>query len=483
MALQALMLRKRIDESKKTLAGLREKEADFKKREAELEQSIEEAATDEEREAVEAAIGEFETERTEHDESVAGLEKQISDLEENLRSVEQAEEERDARALKERAEAKRAAELEKKEVNRAEQRGDYTNMDSRNLFAKLSVQERDAIFTRDDVKGWIGEIRAHIAEKRELTNVGLTIPDVFLGYLRENVSRYSKLYKHVNVQRVSGQARQTIMGSVPEAIWTECCATLNELSIGFNDVEVDCYKVGGYFKVCNATLEDSDIALASLLIDAIGQAIGLALDKAILYGQNTAANMKMPEGIASRLTQKAKPANYRATARTWQDLHESNIITIPSSANGLALFQKIVTASGAIKHNYARGTKVWAMNEATYTKLQVAAMSINASGAIVSGMNGTMPIIGGVYELLDFIPDNVIIGGYFELYLLAERAGGKFATSEHVYFIQDHTVFKGTARYDGVPVIPEAFVMIGIEGATPTSAMTFAADTANGTGA
>ena len=87
MALQALMLRKRIDESKKTLAGLREKEADFKKREAELEQSIEEAATDEEREAVEAAIGEFETERTEHDESVAGLEKQISDLEENLRSV------------------------------------------------------------------------------------------------------------------------------------------------------------------------------------------------------------------------------------------------------------------------------------------------------------------------------------------------------------------------------------------------------------
>lgn len=471
MALKTLMLRKKIDEKKKELEALRTRSVELEKREAELEASIEEASTDEEKEAVETAVEAFEKERAEHNEAVSGLEKEVSELEESLRSFEEDTEKREAK------------EPEKKETPGKEQRGDYTNMGNRNIFAKLSIQERDAIFMREDVKGWISEIRSHISEKRELTNVGLTIPDVFLGYLRENVSRYSKLYKHVNVQRVGGDARQVIMGSVPEAIWTECCATLNELSLGFNDVEVDCYKVGGYFKICNATLEDSDIQLASLLIDAIGQAIGFALDKAILYGQNTASNMKMPCGVASRLAQEAQPANYPATARTWEDLHESNIITIPSSANGLALFQKIVTASGAIKHNYARGTKVWVMNEETFTKLQVAAMSINASGAIVSGMNATMPIVGGVCELLDFIPDDVIIGGYFELYLLAERAGAKFATSEHVFFIQDQTVFKGTARYDGKPVIPEAFVMIGINGSKPTADMTFAADTANGMGA
>ncbi|MGF2525981.1 phage major capsid protein, partial [Ralstonia pseudosolanacearum] len=101
------------------------------------------------------------------------------------------------------------------------------------------------------------------------------------------------------------------------------------------------------------------------------------------------------------------------------------------------------------------------------------------SGRIVTGVSDTMPVIGGIIEVLNFVPDNVIIGGYFDLYLLAERAGQKFATSEHVRFLQDQTVFKGTARYDGTPAIAEGFVAIGINGATPTAAMTFTADTAN----
>ena len=45
MALLALMLRKKIDGKKKTLEELRGKTADFEKREAELEQAIEEAET------------------------------------------------------------------------------------------------------------------------------------------------------------------------------------------------------------------------------------------------------------------------------------------------------------------------------------------------------------------------------------------------------------------------------------------------------
>lgn len=450
------MLRKKIDQKKAELEALRAKGEDFSKREKELEASIDEAKTDEERSAVEEAIDAFEKERSEHDEKIASLETEVAGLEDELRQTE------------EEIEAQPAPSEE------TEQRGD-DKMIKREFFSN----ENDAIFQRDDVKGWIGEIRAHISEKRELTNVGLTIPEVFLGYLRQNVDGYSKLYKHVNVQRISGTGREVIMGSVPEAVWTECCANLNELSLGFNDVEVDCYKVGGYFKVCNATLEDSDVQLANIILDAIGQAIGYALDKAILYGRNTTANYKMPLGIVSRLTQTEKPSDYPATARTWVDLHKTNVITIAASKTGLDLFKEIVTASGAIKGKYARGSKVWVMNETTYTALQVAAMSINAAGAIVSGQSSTMPIVGGTIEILDFVPDNVIIGGYFELYLLSERAGQKFAQSEHAFFLQDQTAFKGTARYDGTPVIAEAFITIGVGGTTPTKAMTFASDVAN----
>ena len=64
--------------------------------------------------------------------------------------------------------------------------------------------------------------------------------------------------------------------------------------------------------------------------------------------------------------------------------------------------------------------------------------------------------------------------------MLGERAGAQFAQSEHVFFIQDQTAFKGTARYDGQPVIAEAFVAIGLEATTPAaSSVAFAPDEAN----
>jgi len=119
------------------------------------------------------------------------------------------------------------------------------------------------------------------------------------------------------------------------------------------------------------------------------------------------------------------------------------------------------------------------MKEKTHMALVGEAMSFNANGAIVTGINNTMPVIGGDIVELDFIPDNNIIAGYGELYLLAERAGVKLASSEHFLFTSDKTVFKGTARYDGKPVIAEGFVVIGVNNTTPAATVTFAADSAN----
>ena len=477
MALKALMLRKRIDDNKKALEVLRGKDAEFEKREKELEKAIDETATEEERSTVNGEIEKYETDKKTHEEGKTSLEREIADLETELKDIEAADAEAEQR-MAEVAEEESRREKEMSVVMLA----DNMNHAMRGKLETLDLQTRTAIFEQEDVKNWMGEIRENIAHKRALTNVGLTIPEVFIGFLRENVINYSKLYKHCNVQRIGGTGREVIMGSVPEGVWTECCATLNELSMGFNDVEVDCFKVGGYFKVCNAVLEDSDLALASLLLDAIGQAIGLALDKAILYGQNSSDNAKMPQGVMSRLVQTSQPSGYPATARTWEDLHTSNIKVIGTSilpVGGINLYKEIVEDSSAIKGKYARGSKTWVMNEKTFTHLQAEAMSINAAGAIVSAQSGTMPVLGGDIEVLEFIPDNVIIGGYFELYLLAERAGQKFAQSEHAFFIQDQTVFKGTARYDGKPVIAEAFMAIGLDGTTPTATMTFASDTAN----
>ena len=465
MALKALLLKKKLDAKRAALQALLTRQAAMKLREEELEASINEvteATPQEDRDALDEEVARFETDRAALDQEQAELEEEIRGLESDLDTEEAAQDTTPP------APAAPAAEHdERKEVK-------IMNTRSK-IFARMGIQERDAMFAREDVKGWLGEVRAHIREKRAIQGVGLTIPTAFLGLLRENIENFSKLYKYVNVQPVAGEGRMPIMGGIPEAIWTDCCAYLNELDLTFNDAEVGCWKVAGYFAVCNANLEDSDIDLAAELLAAIGQAIGLALDKAILYGTGT----RMPLGIVSRLAQTSEPADYPATARTWVDLHSTHIQTLSAALEGVALFKALLLAAGVVKGKYSRGVKVWAMSETTRTYLQANAMTINASGAIVAGVDGSMPVIGGIVEVLDFIPDYVIVGGYLDLYLLAERAGTKFAQSEHVRFLQDQTVMKGTARYDGLPVIAEGFVAIGLNGVTPDAQMTFAPDEAN----
>lgn len=459
MALRVLMTKKKLDTAKKSLEDLRSQREEFEKRESEIEKAIEEALTEEEKKVVEEEIDKHEAEKAELDEKEKALSDEVTELEKELADLETEQEK----------------EPEKKEdPKEEEERKSVKTMETRKFF-NMNPQERDAFFAREDVNKYLDEVRSAIREKRALTNVGLTIPEVFMGLIRENLIDYSKLYKYVDVRRINGEGRAVIMGSIPEAVWTECCANLNELTLGFNDVELDCYKLGGYFAVCNANMEDSAISLATELVIALSKAIGLALDKAILYG----TGVKMPLGVVSRLAQTEAPATYPATARTWVDLHTSNIKSIPANTTGAALIAAIITAFGNAKGKYSRGTKVWCMNELTYTNLVAASVSVDASGAIVAGVNGQMPVIGGNIEVLDFIPDNVIIGGYFDLYLLAERAGAKFMTSEHVRFLQDQTVIKANARYDGTPAIAEAFVAIGLNAVTPNATMSFAADTAN----
>lgn len=444
MALKVLMLRKKLNDKQKALDALRAKADEFATREAELEKSIEEASTDEERSVVEEAINQFETEKENHTEAVGNLEREVQELEDEIKAEEE----------KQNTEPVPTPEPEK------EREKEITNMNTRTKFFGMTVQERDAFIAREDVQKVLTEVRSAIAQKRAISNAGLLIPDVMLGLLRENIENYSKLYKHVDVRRLGGTGRMVIEGTIPEAVWTEMCANLNELDLSFSSLEVDGFKVGGYFKICNATLEDSDIDLAAELLRVLGEAIGLALDKAILYGTGT----KMPQGIVKALSLVT---------------NTPNIFSIAASVTGLALFQNILTDYAAADNKYSRGNIVWAMNEATYTKLRVQAMSINAAGAIVSGMDRTMPVIGGAVETLNFIPDNVIVAGYGDMYLLAERRGVQLGTSEHAFWVADQTGFKGTARYDGKVKDVDAFVAIGINGVTPTATMTFAADTAN----
>lgn len=455
MALKALMLRRSIDTKKKELEGLRAKDAEFQSREAELEKSIGEAVTTEEQNTVSEEVDKFEAEKNAHEAGKSKLEEEIAGLERELADAEKAGPQRGA-----------APETKKERMNET--------MNNRTQFFGMTMQERDAFFANEQIKNFLSEVRTCIKEKRALTNAGLTIPEVALGLLRQQVAETSKLISRVDRRHVAGTGRQRIMGEIPEAIWTEACAKLNELDLVFNDAEVDGYKVGGFFAICNAILEDNDVNLMSEILNALGKAIGKAVDKAIVYG----TGVKMPLGVVTRLAQKTAPENYPATAREWKDLHTTNIIT-GTGATGIKLFQEIVKNSKSIVNDYFDGGITWLMNRSTHTDLTVQSMEKNLNAAIVAGISNSMPVAGGDIVELPFIPDGDIVFGYFDAYLLAERAGTALGQSEHARFIEDQTLFKGTARYDGAPQIAEAFGVMSIGTEAPTTSATFPADKAN----
>ena len=468
MALKALRLRKKIELKTTELNSLREKDKDFETREAELTRSIEEADTEEDQALVDDEIEKFTREKEEHEEAEKNLEDEIRELEQELEEVEKeppAPQPEDGR----------------------DKRGGVRNMQIRanirelpmnvRAFDALTREERTAIVETDEVQQFLSEIRAMGKSKRAISGADLTIPIVFLDLISENMFRYSKLMNRVRVRNVSGEARQTIAGTIPEAVWTEMCGAINELTFQFNQITVDGYKVAGYISVCNSTLEDSDVDLAGTIVEMISEAIGLAKDKAILYGKGAAS--KMPLGIVTRLAQTARPSDYPANVPEWVDLHTTNIQKIAADLTGAEFWAALTVALGNTFTTYSRGTQFWAMNSKTRALLKSKMITFTATGDIAANIYATLPIITGDIDILEFMPDGDIVGGYGDLYLWAQRRGMTIEESREYQFIQDNTVFKGKERADGTPIIPGAFVAVNINGSEVTTAMPFAADEAN----
>lgn len=463
MALKVLVLRSKLKTRQAELAAFMKKRSDLEQQAQEVEAAFNELnadSTDEERKAVEDRIDDIDQEQADNEENITSAQEDIDSLNEQIKQLEAK-----PAPVPSPAPAKNEREGIKKMLTRK--------------FFNLNAEERDRFFKNENVKDFLQRMRdmgrTAASENRAVSGADLIIPTEVLDVIRENIIDYSKLLRRVRFRPLRGKARQTIMGEVPEAVWTEMCAAINELEFSFNSVELDGYKISGYIPICRATLEDADIDLATEIIEGLLTAIGIGVDKAILYGCGT----KMPLGAVTRLAQTAQPSDYPNTARPWKDLRD-HLVTIDSSKTGLEFFKELMAAAGLAKGSYARGQKFWAMNETTYTQVKIQALNFSADGHLVSFVEGEMPVIGGTVDVLSdkIIPDGNIVGGYGELYLMTEREGSTIQRSDERFFIEDQVVFKGTARYDGQPIIPEAFVAIGI-GSAPTTSVTFAGDKAN----
>lgn len=454
--LRALMLRKKINDAKKDIEALRAKEPDFETRAADLQkrtdeaaQAIDEANTDEEKQVVEDTVTAIENdqaaldaEKAENDQKIADLEGEVSEMEAELAQVEDEQRAKPVSAAEPQVITPSGVTITERNSNKMFKTRSIRNM---------SIEQRAALVAREDVQKTLAEIRTLIKEKRSVTGQNLTIGETILGLVRENIIDYSKLFGRVNSFTTNKDGRVIVQGLVSEAIWTECCAALNELDLEFGQVELDCYKVAGYLVLCNAAIEDSDIDLLDAVVVGLSQSIGKALDKAIVYG----TGVKMPTGVVTAIADTA-----------------SQKVTISSSDHDKKFFQDIIGAAAKADSKYSRGEKLWIMNDATYATVMQEAVAVDGSGAYVSVVNGRMPAIGGEIIVINDIPNNNIVMGYFDLYALLEKKGITIDTSEHVKFLEDQTVVRGRGRYDGKPVVNKAFVAIGI-GSAPTTEVDF----------
>ena len=338
-----------------------------------------------------------------------------------------------------------------------------------------SRSQRDAFYQRDDMKQFLQRVRDMAGSgRRSVTGAELTIPQVMLDLIRDNLGEHSKLISRVRLRNVNGNARANVLGQIPEGIWTEMCAKLNELDFVFNQLEVDGFKVGGFIAICNATLEDSDVNLGEEILDMLLAAIGLALDKAIIYGKGPAS--KMPVGFVTRLAQTVQPGYWGANEGEWTDLSATNIQKLDLwGTAGEEFFAPLLGALGTASPKYSRGGGTfWVMNRKTHMDLMARGLAFNSAGTLVAGLGDKMPVENGDIIELEFVPDYEIVGGFGDLYMMVERKGATVGQSEHVMFIEEHTVFKASARYDGKPIRGEGFVAVNYNNTAPTTAIDFA---------
>lgn len=481
--LKVLTLQKKRTALQKQLKQLRAKRKKLRDQEQELEEQIE--ALEEIPAEIEEQIDQLTEQQTQVEDDIAAALDQLDEIQEQLDSIEENTEE----GTEDGGDAEDDAEEDEGTRSRA-RRANPQRRDARSLASAsrsfncrsrcfASRAQRDAFYGRSEVKAFLGRVRSMLGDqsgkrgRRAVTGADLTIPTDVLDILRDNMEQYSKLITRVRLLHLPGRARQNIIGEVPEGIWMEMAGALQELEFTITEAEMDGFKVGGVIIIDNYMLKDSDVNLGEEILYMLGQSIGLALDKAIVFGLGP--NSKMPVGIVTRLAQTEQPGYWGANQGEWKDLHTTNIFKLNlADKNGAEFFIPFLQKLRVAKTKYTTGERCWIVNNSTRDDLLIKALGIDAAAAIVAGMQDTMPILGGDIVTLEFMPDGMVVGGALGAYTLVEREDGTFGFSDLPLYIQDKTVFKGTARYDGQPLFGEDFVAGTYDNSDATTDMDFA---------
>lgn len=417
--LKQLKLRKELTLKQTQLQSLRDKQAEFKTREKELEAALDEAKTEEDINLVTENIEQLENEvkETAIDEKISTIENEIADIEKELTELD----ERSKEVVKEKNQSKK--EREEKGMH------------------KLQVRElikTGAYYERAEVK----EFYEKFKNLRAVTGGELTIPEIVVNRIMDIMGDYATLYPLVDKIRVNGTARILIDTDTAAATWVEMAGAIPQGDVGtITDISFDGYKIGKVTFVDNYLLQDSIINLDDYVTKKIARSIALGLDLAILKG--TGVTDKQPDGIIPKLE-----ADHKVTVNT------GKLVDIVKNI-GL-----IDTGEDSV------GEIVAVMKRQTYyNRFLEYTINVNSAGQVVGKLpNLNQPDLLGLRVIFNNNMDaDKVLFGDFSKYTLVERENITIDSSEHVKFVEDKMAFRGKGRFDGKPTKPDAFVLVTIE--------------------
>lgn len=427
MALKRLKLQKQLSLRKSSLDAMAARNEEIKKRSEELEAAIEEAKTDEDMTLIEGEVEAHEKEKADFEKEKGDLESEIRELENELEQL--ANKEPDSRS-------QAPAPLQTRAATSMQSQTIYGGVDNmKTNKAQLRAAIRQSL-EKPEIREFYGRVKEAIMDKRALVGSDLLIPVEVMDRIQPLIGENSKLYSEVEVVPLTGEMRAILDGAVPEAIWVEMIDSIQEIELGFEKVEIDGYKVGGFVPIPNSILDDSMVNLAVYVETRIARAIGKALDKAILKG--TGAVGKQPVGIIPTITAKAVDSDAKLGVLL------TNLANVDTDENDS---EEVIAV----------------MNRKTYFKRfmpQTVATTSDGRQVVQDVRNANLAGLRVV--LTPYMDDDKVLFGSFKRYLLGERQDVTLTSSTDVRFIQDQTVFKGIARYDGKPVKADAFQLVNI---------------------
>ena len=309
MALRQLMLAKQIADKEKELEEMRGKDADFETREKELETSISEANTEEERGVVDGEIEKFEQERDAHNDRKSELETEIEELRGKMKEYEKVPEKRE----KEKNMEKRSEEIEEARS-------------AINAFVKSKGQVREGGFKEADA--------------------GILIPVEILAPQEkpEDIVDLKNYVKNVSVNSSSGKypviaKSGSKMSTVAEL---EQNPELSKPKISNIDYSIATRR--GYIPISQEAIDDADYDVTGLIRDEINDQSRNTrnTDIATVLKSATAKSVTGLDGLKDLVNKEIKkvyPVKFIISASLYAELDKLK------DKNGRYLLQDSITSS------------------------------------------------------------------------------------------------------------------------------------------